>query len=118
MGALDGQSLTLPFCRRPETLADPESSLAPHLPPEAIRRSSLWEQKPWWCQPWSILGTGICVVALSWLGLHLWWLTAASALAVAAWWWLFLVAVPAAYHQQHHAQAEVADADQPEAQDG
>lgn len=61
---------------------------------------SLWEHKPWWCQPWSILSTGMVVVALSWLGLHRWWLTAFTAAAVATWWWLFLWAVPIAYRQQ------------------
>ncbi len=67
---------------------------------------SLWEHKPWWCQPWSILSTGVMLVAVSWLGLHRWWLSAITAAAVAIWWWLFLWAVPIAYRQQmlleHH----------------
>jgi hypothetical protein len=56
----------------------------------------LWSQKPWWCQPWSILLTGVVVVAGSWLWLRLWWLSLPLALLVLGWWWLFLVAVPAA----------------------
>ncbi|MEY3734989.1 MAG: hypothetical protein RLZZ624_47 [Cyanobacteriota bacterium] len=81
-------------------MADLEANGSPQSPAADHRSPSIWEQKPWWCQPWSILGTGITVVALSWLALQIWWLSAATALAVAAWWWLFLLAVPAAYRQQ------------------
>ena len=35
----------------------------------------LWAQKPWWCQPWSILLTGVAVVVGSWWWLRIWWLT-------------------------------------------
>lgn len=84
-------------------MADPEANRSSQSPAETHSLPSLWEQKPWWCQPWSILGTGITVVALSWLALQIWWLTTITALAVAAWWWLFLLAVPRAYLQQHQA---------------
>ena len=57
----------------------------------------LWSLKPWWCQPWSILLTGVLVIAGSWLLLHRWWISAPVAVAVLAWWGLFLVLVPAAY---------------------
>ena len=56
-----------------------------------------WSLKPWWCQPWSILLTGVLVIAGSWLLLHRWWISAPVAVAVLAWWGLFLVLVPAAY---------------------
>jgi hypothetical protein len=58
---------------------------------------SIWATKPWWCQPWSILLTGVAVPAGSWWLLHRWWITGPLAFAVLLWWWLFLVAVPAAY---------------------
>ena len=58
---------------------------------------AFWSLKPWWCQPWSILLTGVLVVAGSWFLLHLWWISAPVAVAVLAWWGLFLVVVPAAY---------------------
>jgi len=58
---------------------------------------SLWALKPWWCQPWSILLTGVLVVVGSWWLLRLWWVSVPVALAVLLWWWLFLVAVPAAH---------------------
>ncbi len=61
---------------------------------------SLWCHKPWWCQPWSILLTGVVVVGGSWWWLRIWWITAPLGLAVLLWWWLFLVAVPAAYRAE------------------
>ena len=54
-----------------------------------------WSLKPWWCQPWSILLSGIAAIAASWLVLGRWWVTAPVALVVLAWWGLFLVVVPA-----------------------
>ena len=58
---------------------------------------SFWSLKPWWCQPWSILLTGVLAIAGSWFLLHCWWISAPVAVAVLAWWGLFLVAVPAAF---------------------
>lgn len=55
-----------------------------------------WSHKPWWCQPWSIVGTGLAVSAASWVLLQRWWITAPVVAAVLVWWWLFLVLVPAA----------------------
>ena len=64
----------------------------PPAPPD-----SLWAHKPWWCQPWSIVLTGVAVVEASWWLLRLWWLSLAIALVVGLWWWLFLLVVPSAY---------------------
>lgn len=68
--------------------------------------SSLWDQKPWWCQPWSIVLTGVTAIALSWLLFHLIWLTALVTTGVIVWWWLFLVLVPTAFEQ---AEQETSD---------
>ena len=70
---------------------------------------SLWSQKPWWCQPWSILLTGVVVVGGSWWWLRIWWITAPLALGVLLWWWLFLVAVPAAYRAEQVAEGKASD---------
>jgi len=61
---------------------------------------SLWQSKPWWCQPWTILLTGLMAIALSWQLLHRWWITAPLTLGVVLWWWLFLVVVPRAYQSE------------------
>jgi hypothetical protein len=47
---------------------------------------SLWTHKPWWCQPWSILLTGVLVVGGSWWWLRIWWITAPLGVAVLLWW--------------------------------
>ena len=62
----------------------------------AVASGSFWSHKPWWCQPWTILTTGVLVVTASWLLLGLWWISLPVALGVLAWWGLFLLLVPAA----------------------
>jgi hypothetical protein len=65
-----------------------------------VAPSSIWALKPWWCQPWSILLTGIAVVAgsLFWPGRL--WFSLLLAAGVLAWWLLFLVLVPAAWKRE------------------
>jgi hypothetical protein len=81
--------------RRVETRASsvpPPPSAPPPLPPPP---ASVWETKPPWCQPWTIVGTGTAIVWGSHgiLGLLGWWewLTVLPAVAIGAWWYLFLV---------------------------
>ena len=73
---------------------------------DAMAGDSLWQHKPWWCQPWSILLSGVAVVAGSWVLLGRWWISAPLAAAVLLWWWLFLVLVPAAYRAEAAGSAE------------
>jgi len=61
---------------------------------------SIWDHKPWWCQPWSIVLTGIVAVAASWMVLHRWWVSLPVLVAVLLWWTVFLILVPAAYSNQ------------------
>ena len=68
-----------------------------------------WSLKPWWCQPWSILLTGVLAVALSWWGVHRWWVTLPLAAAVLVWWGLFLVLVPASYRAESSSKARISD---------
>jgi hypothetical protein len=56
----------------------------------------VWSLKPFWCQPWSIIGTGATGVALAAeLGGPFWGTGAAT--LVGAWWWAFLVSYPRQY---------------------
>jgi hypothetical protein len=64
---------------------------------------SIWSHKPWWCQPWSILLTGVAVATSSWLLFGRWWLSLLVAVGVLLWWGLFLVLVPAAWRQEAQA---------------
>jgi hypothetical protein len=54
----------------------------------------LWQSKPWWCQPWTIILTGVIIVAGSWFLLHTWWITTPICLLIGVWWLYFLVIVP------------------------
>ena len=62
-------------------------------------RDSIWSYKPWWCQPWSIVLTGLSIVCGSWLLLHRWWVSGLVAAPVAIWWLVFLVLYPRAIAQ-------------------
>ncbi len=58
---------------------------------------SFWQMKPWWCQPWSIILTGLAIPAGSWLLLHRLWITLPVVGVILLWWTLFLALVPAQY---------------------
>jgi len=73
---------------------------------ESDQLPRFWDHKPFWCQPWTIVLSGIGAVAGSWGLLARWWITAPLALLVLAWWWLFLILVPGAYQQQAEAETE------------
>ncbi|WP_071590980.1 DUF6737 family protein [Geminocystis herdmanii] len=62
--------------------------------------SSIWKYKPWWCQPWSIILTGIGIIAGSWLLFELMWLTALFFTLICVWWLLFLILIPYLYGKQ------------------
>ena len=89
--------------------SDPGVKLPRDLPLDEVKTEgqnlSIWTQKPWWCQPWSILLTGVAVVTISWLLFGRWWLTLVMSVGVLLWWGLFLVLVPAAWRQEVQAAA-------------
>ncbi|MFM7550618.1 MAG: DUF6737 family protein [Cyanobacteriota bacterium] len=72
------------------------------LPPPAPEPASIWSLKPWWCQPWSIMLTGIAFPTASWLLWQRLWITAPLAMGVLLWWALFLVLVPTAWRAEQH----------------
>lgn len=57
---------------------------------------NVWDYKPWWCQPWSILLTGISLISGSWFFFKLIWLTGLVAIPVLAWMGFFLLVYPQA----------------------
>jgi hypothetical protein len=59
-----------------------------------MNNPNLWEDKPWWCQPWTIILTGIIIIAGSWLLFKTIWLTMPVALLIMLWWNYFLIVVP------------------------
>lgn len=61
---------------------------------KATISTSVWSHKAWWCQPWSILLTGISLIAGSWLLFHRYWLTGLVGLPVMTWMTFFLLVYP------------------------
>ena len=74
--------------------------------------TNVWDTKPVWCQPWSILLTGGSIIAganaLS-HGTLLW--TALAAGPILVWWFVFLVALPAEYKDYVEAQLDAMQED-------
>ena len=65
--------------------------------PESNLKSNefnLWNYKPWWCQPWSIILTGIVIISGSWWVLKILWLTILVAIPICLWWFYFLIKYP------------------------
>ena len=60
---------------------------------------SIWQLKPWWCQPWSIALTGIGIISGSWLLLRTVWISLLVAIPILAWMGFFLLVYPKAMQQ-------------------
>ncbi|XP_057963925.1 uncharacterized protein LOC131155045 [Malania oleifera] len=63
----------------------------------SLEYDSVWDTKPFWCQPWTITLTGVVVVACSWLILHSIMVTAVVLFLICTWWYIFLYSYPKAY---------------------
>lgn len=55
---------------------------------------SPWKYKPWWCQPWSIVLTGVTLVTGIWLIFKIVWLTILVAIPLLIWMGFFLLIWP------------------------
>ncbi len=53
-----------------------------------------WNYKPWWCQPWSILLTGITIISGSWLLFKTIWLTVIISVPILMWMGFFVLIWP------------------------
>jgi hypothetical protein len=59
-----------------------------------MSNTNLWGNKPWWCQPWTIILTGTMIILGSWLLFNTIWLTLPIAILIVLWWTYFLIIVP------------------------
>ncbi len=59
-----------------------------------LESSNIWDYKPKWCQPWSILLTGLILSFSSWFMVHMIWITAIVSLLIIIWWVYFLILYP------------------------
>lgn len=57
-------------------------------------KTTIWEFKPWWCQPWTIFGTGVAIIGATYAVTHFVWLTLVVAAGMVFWWFLFLGVYP------------------------
>ena len=55
---------------------------------------SIWDYKPWWCQPWSIILTSILLIGGSWWLLNNVWITLLVAVPVLIWMIYFVLIFP------------------------
>jgi hypothetical protein len=55
---------------------------------------NVWNHKPWWCQPWSIVLTGLLIISASWLLFKIVWLSILVAIPISAWMGFFVVLFP------------------------
>jgi len=55
---------------------------------------NVWQYKPWWCQPWSILLTGTTLITVSWLLFHKVWLTVLVSIPLLSWMSFFILIYP------------------------
>ncbi|WP_138501460.1 DUF6737 family protein [Nostoc sp. PA-18-2419] len=53
-----------------------------------------WNYKPWWCQPWSILLTGVILIGGSWLLFKTIWLTILVSIPIVTWMVFFVLIWP------------------------
>ncbi|MBO1348391.1 MAG: hypothetical protein EBE86_013810 [Hormoscilla sp. GUM202] len=53
-----------------------------------------WDYKPWWCQPWSIILTGITIIYLSWFLFRTIWISIIVSVPLCAWMGFFLLIWP------------------------
>ncbi len=72
---------------------------------------NVWDYKPWWCQPWSILLTGIVIVGGSWLLFKTIWITVGISIPILVWWVYFLILYPQMMQEYLISQASEIDRD-------
>ncbi len=58
-----------------------------------------WSSKPYWCQPWSIILTGIIITLFSWLFFNNLLFTFITITFILIWWVIFLYYAPKNYDE-------------------
>ncbi|KAG2312103.1 hypothetical protein Bca4012_026635 [Brassica carinata] len=65
----------------------------------SLEYDSVWDTKPSWCQPWTIVVTGLSIVACSWAVLHSVLVSSLAVGLIGAWWYIFLYSYPKSYSE-------------------
>ena len=75
-----------------------EQASQPNPRQSASPDDNVWSHKPAWCQPWTIISTGIVLVAgVRWISHESLIWTLLSAAPILLWWYVFLVLYPQEY---------------------
>ncbi len=62
-------------------------------------KKNYWALKPYWCQPWSIITSGILAIAFTWIFLNSIIITLILGTLVFVWWLVFLILAPNLYEK-------------------
>lgn len=73
---------------------------------------SVWNYKPWWCQPWSIILTGIIIVGGSWLLAKVLWITILLSIPIFAWWVYFLILFPQMVKEAYFQESSITQSEE------
>ena len=73
--------------------------------PNTTSNFNLWNYKPWWCQPWSIILTGITIITGSWLIFHNLWLSILVTMPIIVWWVYFLILYPQMVQKMYNSES-------------
>ncbi|KFK30877.1 hypothetical protein AALP_AA6G037500 [Arabis alpina] len=65
----------------------------------SLEYDSVWDTKPYWCQPWTIMLTGLSIVACSWVIMHSVVVSSLAVGLIGAWWYIFLYSYPKSYSE-------------------
>ena len=66
---------------------------------DADSKNDIWNLKPFWCQPWSIISFGILVLIFSWTLFNNIIISSIFLFLVLSWWILFLIIAPKLYKE-------------------
>ena len=61
------------------------------------KKKIFWDSKPYWCQPWSIIGFGIVSIFSIWKVFNNLIITSIVSLIIFSWWAVFLILAPNSY---------------------
>ena len=66
---------------------------------EEMEERNVWKTKPVWCQPWTIVLTGLTIIILPTFLFDWKYVSAAFAFPIGAWWYIFLYAYPKSFRE-------------------
>ena len=62
---------------------------------------NVWKTKPFWCQPWTIVLTGVGIISLPTILFDWKAVSGVFVVPIAAWWYIFLYAYPKSYRENN-----------------